>query len=169
MSFHSFSSFLPRGGGGQRFPDFPGGQTLDDIFRFVEPFLPTGGGGGPPQPQQTPRPDLPMPGDFMGPRQNGGGTFGTCRNTRGTKMPPSIADNGQLCCPPGFHLSRTKDPCTGNSASCCVKNRRMDFQNGRAFNRAVRRVRGKAKQDKRARRAIGDAAREMGCYPNRRK
>jgi len=139
MSFHGFSGgfggfddpFLPRERGG-----FGGGFGPSDILPFILPFLPGMPGGG--QQPRDPRPSLPMPGDQNGP----GPAFGTCRNTRNTKMPPTIADNGMPCCPSGWHLSRTKDPCTGNSTTCCVKNRRTNFGNMRASTRAVRRVNG---------------------------
>lgn len=106
------------------FPNFPD---------FPIPFPPNDF-----QPPTGPRrPTLPMPMP-----SNGGPTptFGTCRNTRNTTMPPSVADNGQLCCPSGFHLSTRKDPCTGNKNTCCVRNRRMNALNPRALSRSVRRL-----------------------------
>lgn len=122
------SRLLPRG-----FPEiptgapFPGfGDIIDLAGDVIDLFVP--GGGGAPT-----RPSLPMP-------TNGTPTFGSCRNTRMTSMPPSVADNGSLCCPSGWHLSTTKDPCTGNRNSCCVKNRRMNALNPRALSRSVRRL-----------------------------
>jgi len=137
MSFHGFSQFLPRDGSIQNggtifdFPfPFPGPEDLIPLIPgFIDIFLPGAGPGGP-VPQ---RPGLPMP-------TNGTPTFGTCRNTRNTSMPPSVADNGSLCCPSGWHLSTRKDPCTGNKNTCCVKNRRMNALNPRALSRSVRRL-----------------------------
>lgn len=137
MSHEGFGiRFLPReeSGLGFGFPSFEEiiGHTEDIIGRFA----PRGGGGpAPTGPTGTPeRPGLPMPQNGMAP------TFGTCRNTRNTSMPPSVADNGSLCCPSGWHLSTRKDPCTGNRNSCCVKNRRMNALNPRALSRSVRRL-----------------------------
>ncbi len=138
MSLVGFNEFLPRNGGGPgppffpQFPDFPG-DLIDLIPELIGPFLP-GGGGGPPG--APPRPELPMPTTTPGVTP----TFGTCRNTRMTSMPPSIAENGSLCCPSGWHLSTRKDPCTGNKNTCCVKNRRMNALNPRALSRSVRRL-----------------------------
>jgi len=138
MSHQSFFEFLPRSGGGfgdlPNFPEIPQGghapgfgDFIDLIPEIIDRFAPRGGGGAPP------RPDLPMP-------TNGAPTFGTCRNTRMTSMPPSVADNGSLCCPSGWHLSTRKDPCTGNKNTCCVKNRRMNALNPRALSRSTRRL-----------------------------
>jgi len=65
--------------------------------------------------------------------------------------------NGQPCCPTGFHFSKT--------SGCCIKNRKINVLNMRAHARATRRIRGTAKALMRARKAVGDAAREMGACP----
>lgn len=136
------------------FPDFPFPPIPIPLPFFPDPQGP----GRPTLPQPQPR---PSPGPGPGP------SFGTCRNTRGTSMPPSVSENGQLCCPSGWHLSTTTDPCSGNRNSCCVKNRKMNVMNMRAHSRAVRRIRGNARAQQRARKAVALAAREMGAIPRR--
>lgn len=137
MSHQAFFEFLPRDRSRSfpgDFPDIPignpvggfGDELIDLIPDIIDRILP--------RPTSPPtRPSLPMP-------TNGTPTFGTCRNTRMTSMPPSVADNGSLCCPSGWHLSTRKDPCTGNRNTCCVKNRRMNALNPRALSRSVRRL-----------------------------
>lgn len=65
--------------------------------------------------------------------------------------------NGRPCCPSGMHFSK--------KTGCCVKNRRMNVMNMKAHARATRRILGNARAQKRARKAVGEAAREMGACP----
>lgn len=150
MSFHAFQdSFQTRNRGGivNRIPGIIGDivQDLPGIIGDVREIL----GSEPPRPG-----GMPQSGAIPG--KNGNGPV--FKSTT-TCVAPGFT-GGQPCCPSGWHFSE--------STQCCVKNRRMNFQNGRAFNRAVRRIRGKARGDKRARQGITAAAKEMGCFPRAR-
>ena len=151
MSTRAFKlSFLPRNkqGSGNGLGELIG-DVVGDIIPIIGDVARIFG--------EPDRPQLPqrgaIPGKGAGP--NGGPIF----RTDVTCVAPGIS-GGVPCCPSGFHFSQ--------STQCCVKNRRMNFQNGRAFNRAVRRIRGKARGDKRARQGITAAAKEMGCFPRSR-
>lgn len=98
--------------------------------------------------------------DFPGlPTPNGGNgamfEASACGQIQGRTQAAFI--NGVPCCPPGFHFSKT--------SGCCIKNRKMNVLNMRAHSRATRRIKGTARALMRARKAVGDAAREMGACP----
>ncbi len=138
------------------------------------PF-PGGGGNGPspidpigtppftPFAPQPPFPELPQ---FPGGNGNGqmpvftGGTT-ACGNKA---MQPTRAQNGQLCCPTGWHLSTRKDPCTKVTTTCCVRNRRMNVLNPRALSKAQRRLVGWSKMKARTEKAMRGL-----CPPTRRR
>lgn len=61
--------------------------------------------------------------------------------TQGTSV--AVAQGTSLCTIPGYHLNKSKNRVTGAAAhTYCVRNRKMNFGNGRAVKRAVRRLRG---------------------------
>jgi len=151
MSTHGFRfGFQDRTKTRGGFGDFLGGTLPGLIGDVVGGIF---GNGEPDRPMLLPGDLTQLPGD---PTFNGG----TSRTSKKVCVAPGFSQ-GQPCCPSGMHFSE--------SAGCCVKNRRMNFQNGRAFNRAVRRVAGKARADKRGRTAIASAAREMGVFPKARR
>lgn len=100
--------------------------------------------------------------DFPGlptakPKNGNGAMFevGACGAKAGRTQAAFI--NGAPCCPTGFHFSKT--------SGCCIRNRKMNVLNMRAHSRATRRIKGTARAMKRARKAVGDAAREMDACP----
>ncbi len=101
-------------------------------------------------------PGLPTAGP-NGANGNGGARFDVtaCGAVQGRTQAAFI--NGQPCCPTGFHFSKT--------SGCCIKNRKMNVLNMRAHSRATRRIRGTARALNRAKKAVGEAAREMGACP----
>lgn len=119
-------------------PCFVGGI---DVCGLVIPFLPRGGPGQP----------APPP---VGPTTGRGVTFPVQACLPGEE---AAFVNGKPCCPSGMHFSKSK--------GCCVKNRRMNVFNMKAHSRATRRILGNARAQKRARKAVGMAAREMGACP----
>ena len=98
-------------------------------------------------------PDLPG----LPTRENGNGAMfevGACGVGSRTQ---AAFINGKPCCPTGFHFSE--------KSGCCIKNRKMNVLNMRAHSRATRRIRGTARALNRAKKAVGQAAREMGACP----
>jgi len=156
MSTHAFRlSFAPRGKNGSMVPFDPFPGIVGDIVQNLPGIIGDIGRIF----DQPPRPGMPGAGQTPGGGCTNGASCGPTFKASTTCVAPGISD-GKMCCPSGMHFSE--------STKCCVKNRRMNFQNGRAFNRAVRRVRGKARGDKRAREGIRAAAKEMGVFPRGR-
>lgn len=156
MSRQGFQSeFLPRGSG-RRF----GGRLRGLAGEIIGDIIGVGGGG--PDPFGFPPPFDPrtvIPGGFRG-----GGSLPTPTNgvptfPVGACLPGEQAAfiQDKPCCPSGMHFSK--------STGCCVKNRRMNVMNMKAHARATRRILGNARAQKRARKAVGMAAREMGACP----
>lgn len=150
MSAHAFMrgtrlTTFPKPGrpGGDPFP-FPSFDPCFvggiDICGIVGPFLPFLPGVPSPAPSPAPRPpDVTFPVQACLPGEQ------------------AAFVNGKPCCPSGMHFSKSK--------GCCVKNRRMNVMNMKAHARATRRILGNARAQKRARKAVGLAAREMGACP----
>lgn len=152
MSEHGFNGFpqlnggfAPRngGGGGGLLP-----SLIPELIGIIPGIIPQiGGSTG--QPQFPQLPTLP----FQPRNGNGNGFVGPTRC--GPKaMAPTQANNGQLCCPTGWHLSEKKDRCTGAVTVCCVRNRRMNPCNARAISRACRRLAAFDRVEKRIRKAM---------------
>lgn len=110
------------------------GDVIGDVIgRVGRGRRPNGTNGQFPDLPGLPQPDIGMgepPPDFRG-----GVT--ACGNKA---MSPTMAANGVLCCPSGWHLSTAKDKCTGVTTTCCVRNRRMNPLNPRALTRSTRRL-----------------------------
>jgi len=148
MSRHGFAgSFTERGGAsGARGL----GGTLLDIGRNIIPGIVEEVFGSDPGRDLSELPGLPT----RTPMNGNGATFKTsaCLPTQ-----QAAFINGRPCCPSGMHFSA--------STGCCVKNRKMNVLNMRAHSRATRRIRGTARALNRAKKAVGQAAREMGACP----
>lgn len=89
-------------------------------------------------------PGLRFPGIDIGKR--GPGVF---RTTTGGKA--GRIEAGEMgACPPGYHLNKAKLADDTPPRSVCVRNRSMNFANGRAAKRSGRRLRGTVKMLKKS-------------------
>lgn len=107
------------------------------------------------QPVVRPQPVATGPPMFGGAvRGFGGGGAG-----RAFGPAPMMAMNG--ACPSGFHLDK-------ETGTTCVRNRRTNFANPRALNRAIRRVEGFGRLVQRSKKSVRKAANAIAPQPPRR-